>query len=494
MPLLDRIKTFLAPELQTLSLKAKSAPYPSEGGGGWIGWDSRPGIITLADVRAEYSSVVMNCVGAITQVFPEAPIRVMRSTQSGVAEEVHGHAVTALLGHPNDFFSPFEMWGDLLVDYLIYGNAYLYKVRNALGLPIELWPLPAEAVFARWPKSGDPLVSHYEYQVNGKRLRLEAEDVIHFRFARKGLDWRAGRDGRYGRSPIADVTPDIGVDQQAALSTRTMLRKGHPGVLFVPKEPVEMTDTQREAFYADFHRRYDNEGLGDPMIMKVPMDVKKLSFDLQELALKDVRRIAEERVSGALRVPPLVAGLGVGIDATGTKANFAEAYSQMWLTCVVPTQREIASKVTADLIPELGRPGEFVEFDTTKIQALQEDRNDLVKRELDSLAGGGIKLNEFRVRVGRDSLGDEGEVFYVPNTVTVVLADAMLERANAKPEPVAVDAPVPLRAVAGMLGMKQLPQLAASLEDAAARDFLRTYAPARYREILDATEIEEGAQ
>jgi HK97 family phage portal protein len=473
MSLLDRIARAFRPELTTLGpLRAKAAPYYGTRGGGWLGWDPAPLPASVAAVRTEYSSVVMACVASITQVFAEAPVRVMRQTARGVVEEMPGHALSALVNRPNPAFTSFEQWASLLVDYTLAGNAYLYKARNRYAVPVELWPLPTESVEAHWPKEGDPFISHYVFTSGSKRIRLAAEDVLHFRNARKGLDWRAGREGRYGRSPLADVLPDIAVDQAAASAARIILSKGHPGIMLVPREPVTLDDPKKEAFYADYRRRYTGEGLGDPMLLHVPMDVKKLTFDMSDLALKDVRRIAEERVSAALNVPPIIAGLGVGLDR-GTYSNYEQALTQFWQMCLVPMQREIAAKLTSDLLPDLGRSGEFVEFDTTKIQALREDEHRLHERVRLDWRADLLWQNEARARLGLAGV-DDGDRFY---------SELRAGTGGAQPSAEA------LRLVAGLLA-KQLP--AAAIEDDAARAFVAGYLPARYRDVLEAEEVEGG--
>jgi HK97 family phage portal protein len=485
MSLRDRIETIARAvtadtDIQTLSIPAgeeKAAPYPANGGGGWVGWERVKGV-PFEVVRAELSSIVMACMATITQVFPEAPIRVLRPEREGNATEAGGHPVTALVNRPNDFFSSFEVWASLLIDYCVEGNAYLWKGRNRYDQPVELWPLPAAQMQARWPRDGSVLVSHYDYLVGGKKIRLEAEDVIHFRNARKGLDWRPGRDGRYGRSQIEDVGPDMAVDWGAAVYAGTLLKnQALPGVIFSPKQPVADLDPVKvEAFLAEYERRYMGEGRGRPMVLQAPSDVHQLSWKPSDLTMKELRRIAEERVSAALNVPPIVAGLGVGLDHA-TYSNYEQAMAQLWQTCIIPLQRELAAKLTADLIPELGREGEWVEFDTSKIQALRDDEHKLHERVRADYESGILRHSEARERIGlaADAPFDH---YRRPVNVTAIAPGTPVDEQPG-------GAPEPLRLVSGVT-MKQLPAGdPAAAEDAGARAFADEFMRARYRALVD---------
>jgi hypothetical protein len=79
-------------------------------------------------------------------------------------------------------------------------------------------------------------------------------------------------------------------------------------------------------------------------------------------------------------------------------------------------------------------------YDYSEVRVLQEDQQRLHERAREDLKAGLVTLNEARVMVGQDELGGtDGDVYYLPNTVHVTPADALV------PEPV----PTPLALPAG---------------------------------------------
>ena len=132
-----------------------------------------------------------------------------------------------------------------------------------------------------------------------------------------------------------------------------------------------------------------------------------------DLDYRNVRRIVEERVAAVMSVPAMRAGLGAGLDRS-TYANYQEAGAALWEDCLVPLLRDVADVLTAFLLPQYGDgPEYFVEFDFTKVGALQESEDAKFKRALDGYDSGFLTKNEARAVVGRESEGPAGDVFKV---------------------------------------------------------------------------------
>ena len=372
------------------------------------------------------NGIVQAALGWICRAFPEAPVRVLDADD----EEVEGHPLTALLRRPNPYYSGALLWSATIADRALTGNAYWLKARNGAGQVVELWYTPAHLMAPRWPESGAEFISHYEYSPNGTPTRVEVPDVVHFRY---GID---PVNPRLGRSPLAAVLGEVYTDQEAARFTGALLRNmGVPGVILSPSEKdADISESEAEQLRDRFDQRFGGNGRGRTMVMMGPTKVDTLSFSPEQMDLASLRRVPEERITAALGVPAIVAGMGAGLERS-TFANFKEAREAAYEENIIPTQRLVADELTIQLLPEFGGPDlERVDFDYGKVRVLQEDQNELARRFNTMLRAGAITVAEYRTALGLDT-APEHEVYYVPNSNTRVPAG---ELAAPPVEPVAV--------------------------------------------------------
>jgi len=256
------------------------------------------------------NSAVMACLLWVCRTFPEAPVRVLRRTATGTLDPVPLHPLAALLERPNPYYSGPLLWMATVADFNAGGNAYWYKVRSAAGRVVQLWWLPATTIEPYFPQDGSVYIAHYEYKPGGATIAIPVEDVVHFRF---GLD---PKNVRKGLSPLASVLREVYADDEAANFGAALLRNlGVPGVVIAPGAGgVGVDEGGAEAIKARFMEKFGGDKRGEPMVLAQPSDVKVLSFSPEQMDLKMLRRLPEERVSAVLGVPAVVAGLGAGLD------------------------------------------------------------------------------------------------------------------------------------------------------------------------------------
>jgi hypothetical protein len=256
------------------------------------------------------SATVMAPLLWIMRSFPEAPPIVHRVLDDGQLQHAVGHPLVSLLRRPNRHLSGSLQWMATMASFFVAGNAYWIKVRDAQGRVVELWWAPDWTMTPVGSDDGSEFLTHYEYRPGPQRVNLHPDDVVHFRH---GLD---PRNPRLGLSPLASVLREVFTDDEAANFTAALLRNmGVPGLLVAPEQgdyspssdEVDETKTyMRQMFTGD--RR------GEPLVMTGPTKVTQFGFSPEQLNLKELRRIPEERVTAVLGVPAIVAGLGAGLD------------------------------------------------------------------------------------------------------------------------------------------------------------------------------------
>jgi HK97 family phage portal protein len=343
------------------------------------------------DVHEGYdSNVVMAPVMWVMRTFTEARA-VVESKTNKVWNEVEDHKAEILIDEPNDAYGGDELWKATCVSYVLNGNAYWRKVRNAFGDVLQLWYTPHWMMTPRYPQDGSQFISHYEYRpIGGPPIRIEKRDVIHFRF---GLD---PRNTRLGLSPLHALLREVFVDDEAAaFSAKILENMGVPGLMVSPKSesirpPADDPDLSK--LKASMKTAFSGDQRGDTMVMTVPTEVKQFGFDPNQLTLAALRNISEERVCAAIGIPTSVVGFGAGNESTGVGATMREQRRLAWVQCITPMQTTMGRQLTKQLL----RP-DFVtqtrrfrmRFDTTEVSAFQEEQ-DLTANRVATLVQAGM--------------------------------------------------------------------------------------------------------
>lgn len=375
------------------------------------------------------NAVVMAVLLWFIRAFPEAPIRV-QARRGTELSPLPDHPLTELLAMPNPAYPGELLWWGMLADWWLSGNGYWLKVRSAAGRVVQLWWAPASLMKPVRPDDGRTFLSHYEYSPNGEPIRVEPDDVVHFRYGLNPAD-----QGLTGLSPLAALLREVFTDDEAANFTASILRNmGVPGVIISPEEEVS---ADVESVKNQFRQTFGNDNAGDVMVMTGPTKVQVLSFNPQQMELTSLRRIPEERVAAVFGVPAVVVGLGAGLDRS-TYANYATAREAAYEQNIIPSQRLLAAQLRTQLLPDFGDPARLiVDFDLSNVRVLQEDQNALATRTTALLNGGQITLDEARAMIGKEPLPNKlGEVYYVPAGITVTPAAELGKEPEPPPVPV----------------------------------------------------------
>jgi HK97 family phage portal protein len=373
---------------------------------------------------ASTNSAVVAAVGWMARNFPEAPVRIARANEDeGAPTKFIKPRATGpgrmlqLLERPNLYYSGVAQWMATITDFKCTGNAYWLKVRNSMGRVEQLWWLPSWMTEPAWDETrSDQFIGWYEYSIDGVTWAYRPEDIIHFR---DGLD---KHNPRKGMSALASLFREIYTDDEASNLTASLMRNlGVPGIVLSPanttgptgrfKDPEEMKET--------FMSKFSGDKRGEPFVSSVPVDLKVASWSPEQMNLRDLRKIPEERITAVLGVAAIVAGLGAGLDRS-TFSNFGEARKAAYEESIIPSQRLIAAELEIQLLDEFANLLDYdVDFDWSKATAMQENAADVWKRNQDAATKGLITRAQFKQAVGLPVVeGDE--VYVVPQNMLFV--------------------------------------------------------------------------
>ena len=345
------------------------------------------------------SDIVMAGVHWLMGAFPEAPVILNRLTSDGSPEPVLMHDFLSLLKRPNPYYSGEQLWMGVEMSYTVDGNAYALIVRNNAGRPAQLWWVPHWMMEPAWDAAGSEFLTHYEYSPPGQRtIRLEPEEVLHFRF---GFD---PQNPRKGLSPLRTVMRELFTDAEAANWTASLLRNGAvPSIMVMPKENANIIQDEDNlrATKAHLSASFRGDRRGEPMAIGAPVDIEQFGYSPEQMDLASLRRIPETRAAAVLRLPPIVMGLLSGLEFA-TYANFREAERVAYRANLIPTYRNMAGTLHTQLLSRFEPNIDLfeVQFDTSQIEALQENADEFSVRIRGQWADGIIELNEARAALG----------------------------------------------------------------------------------------------
>jgi HK97 family phage portal protein len=385
---------------------------------------------TRYDYRTEVgdaatNSIVVAVVGWVARNFPEAPVTIHRISSAEDAPSVPIRPrltgpgrMLQLIERPNPYYSGVVQWMATMTDYMNTGNGYWIKVRGPMRRVEELWWAPSWMIEPGWDADRtDQYIGWYEYTIDGVTYVLPPNDVVHFR---DGLD---PHNTRKGLSRLAALYREVFTDDEASNLTASLMRNlGVPGIIISPSNTTGAVGRfeDPEQVKRKFVEKFGGDKSGEPMIMTVPSDVKQLSWSPEQMNLRELRKIPEERISAVLGVPAIVAGLGAGLDRS-TFSNFGEARKAAYQESIIPAQRNIAAELEVQLLPEFGDiTGLDVSFDWRQATAMQENADQIWKRAQEAATRGLMTRANFKRMTGQPVEGDTDDVYVLPSNFLFV--------------------------------------------------------------------------
>jgi hypothetical protein len=216
-------------------------------------------------------------------------------------------------------------------------------------------------------------IDHYEYTVDGEHDAARPVATSSTSATASTPTTRAA-----ACSPLKSCCARCSPTTRPPPSPPTLLRNmGVPGLLVSPDgggatiDPEEAKETKE-----DLSRKFSGERRGEPIVMTGATKVEQFGFSPEQLLLRDLRRIPEERITAVLGIPAIVAGLGAGPRALDVHEH-GEAREAAYESGLIPCQRILGEDIRFQLLPLYGSDGDPFQwrfgFDLKKVRVLQDD-------------------------------------------------------------------------------------------------------------------------
>lgn len=366
--------------------------------------------------QPDQSSIIIACVRWIQRTYSEAPFMLQRWDRTQQQWESFGELVEGdvlwLLKRPNPYYSGIQLMKAIVADRVFEGTGYILKRRAVAGNVLQLWWLPACTMHAVGDET--TFIKYYEYTINGVMYYLRPQDVIRLP---DGMD---PDDPTKGNAPVKCLLREVYTDDEAAEMTAVLMKNmGVPGVVISPKEgriPREIGKGIKE----EYKDTVGGANRGEALVLEGAVEVHEFGFSPQQLNMRDIRGLPEERITAVIGVNAAVVGLGAGLNSTKVGATLKEYREEAFESTIIPLYREVAEDMTTALLWEFYPIDQWrLTHDLTQVRVLQDDENALSERLIAQVRGGLITIAEARRKLGHPVL-PEHDVFLRPRSLQVV--------------------------------------------------------------------------
>lgn len=383
--------------------------------GGIIPWLRKSGSPPITADTALFYSAFYAAVSIISSSVGVLPLKVLRRLPNGDTEPVPNNPVYRLLHDaPNPEQTPMIFKEDVTCKTALWGNGYSEIERDRVGVPINLWRLPADLVTPTIDSAGQLI---YEVNVgSGGPVKLRPDQVLHIPLL---------GDGLVGKSPVTLARQTISAGLQMEQHAEALFANGampggvleHPGTL-----GEKGNDNIRESFESRYR---GSSNAGRTLILEEGMKYNSLTMPSDDAQFLESRNFQVQDVARWFRLPPhMLAEMG-----RATFSNIEELgrwfVSHTMMHWLVRWEEECNRK----LLPKNGNL--FCKFN---VQALLRGDNASrgafykIMRDV-----GAFSVNDILGLEDRNKIGEEGDIRLAP------LNSADLKTLLVPPEPEPVD-------------------------------------------------------
>jgi len=284
-------------------------------------------------------SAVWAAVSMISGQVGQLPLKVYREVgDDGEREEARGHRAWVMLhDKPNEHTPADRFWATVATHLLLYGNAFVRKHRDILGLVDELTLLNPQYMSVYW--DGDQLIKQYRYQPpTGELQNYTPDDVLHM--------WDMSIDGVMGLSVISQCKASFGAaiardEFEGGFYARGATLSGlvqHPNRI-----GPEATQNLKQSIASLFGGSAKSHQVG---VLEEGAEWKAVGSPLRDLQFVESQQLSRTDIAVLFKLPPNYLG-----GSSGDSLTYATVESnqiQFALHAIAPITNIIATALTSD--------------------------------------------------------------------------------------------------------------------------------------------------
>jgi HK97 family phage portal protein len=360
--------------------------------------------------------------GLICDTLGTLPRKFYSVTSGGVKVPAQDHSAAYVWdSEPNPCMDGITFHSMQLFNLVNHGNCYALKELEEPGGRIKhLWPIHPTRVLKVWMENGK---KYYEVQIKdvGSPKAYAAEEIFH-------VVGRFSKDGLTGRGVLTCAAESIGVGIAADRFAATYYGNGlHRGVYI--KVDGSLSPDAYKRMKEDWEQKGGLENAHKPLILEAGGEVKQLMIPADQVQLLQARNFNPTEIARWFNVPLHL--LRIQMEKSGEATDQENKHFKIMTLQPWAVRYETAFRYQC-----LGRKDRYryvalFDFDALmradSLTRSQEDR--------ERWAVGDRTVNEMRIRDGRNPIGKDGDVRFVPeNMITIegALQKAELNRMQAE--------------------------------------------------------------
>jgi HK97 family phage portal protein len=328
----------------------------------------------------ENLEVVNRGVNMIVDDVAEIPAQIFGPTKpSGIVKGIKRAKVDLLLNvEPNPFQDISTFKRNLIIDYLIDGNIFIYFDGA------HLYHIPASKM--RIHEDSKTYISHFEYN----EVKYSTNEIIHIKENSFYSIFR-------GTSRLKPSLRTMQLVKNMRDFQDNFFQNGAvPGLVL--KSPNTLSEKIKERMIASWSQRYrPSSGGRRPLILDGGIEVDDLTnVNFKDLDFQNAIKENEKVILSSLGIPPIL------MDS-GNNANIRPNMRMYYLETILPIVRKLNYGLERFF-------GFQIKEDVTDIPALQPELRDQSSYYSALVNGGIITINEARERLGYDVMDGQDNI------------------------------------------------------------------------------------
>ncbi|WP_349818054.1 MULTISPECIES: phage portal protein [Clostridium] len=336
--------------------------------------------------------VVKSCVNLISSTICSLPVKLYKEQDGKVVEVINDNRIKLLNSETGDLLDSYQMKEQMILDYLLYGQAYSY-IKKEKNKVTSLHHVKKSFIIPM--KNTHPIFKDANLSIGGKSY--EPWEFIQL--------LKDSKDGVSGKG-ILDTNPMVLkasyylLNHQKNLSVNGGVHKG------IIKSLKKLSQESIDLLKENWRKLYSNNS-NDAIILNEGLEYVPVSANNKDMQTKEQIEILNQEICSIFNVPYSI------VLGKATK----DEYDLYIKSCIVPILKAFENALNRTLLLESEKESLFWEFDLSEIN--KANVVDRYKAHEIALKNGIKNINEVRYEENLDNV--EGLDF-----IRLSLADVLL--------------------------------------------------------------------
>jgi HK97 family phage portal protein len=238
--------------------------------------------------------------------------------------------LTELLAHPNKEQGRSSFITSIVSYLLLTGNAFIYSDGD------QLYCLRSDRVKIVFNEA-KTAVKSYVYEVDGVRIPVDLDDILHIKFFNPTDDW-------LGFAPLRSAMYAIDQYNEMSKHNLSILQNGgRPSGCLILKDCKYLDSATREEMRQSLSEVYSgSKNAGRIMLLEGGYEWQEMGLSPKDLDFAEAQNTIAREIVQAFGVPPIL----VGIRGDASFNNYREARAHFWEDTVLPLAELIRTQFT----------------------------------------------------------------------------------------------------------------------------------------------------